>query len=733
MAKAFSPFVSIPVSPVTGSMDDVSPPDLVPIGQWRLVQNFSANEQQKLCRAFGWTRLLPRTINFNNTDLHDQYSVDISVGAEVISQNLQLYFDDLTPPNEAANAQTEYPPYADNFGQYCDTTQKKRTNTAREFITLLQQVTSTEGSRTLIAATQTRLYALNQARGSWKILWDGFGGDPKENTSGPRLVAATVGDATILTNNYDEPVVWYFDQPTFGCAMKAVSPIPSLAVIGLTKAAVVASFKGFVILGNVELDNVRYENMLVWSDFDSVDFDPATPGTFAGRQSLGYGEKILGMAQTGGQMAVYTTQSIWLITTVEDQNGRTNFNIQPAYTGGVERENCLIYKNTLTPVGDTHYYLGIDAIYRWNPLMARPERTEWIHRACGDLFGNINPNVCEAPVMAYHATTKELVVSWPQIGHVVNNQSKAFNLFYQHPRNIDAGFTALGNFTADDRGTIEDFLLESCGCHSDADIQEALAELGVPLSVKEGVACISEDPTCDEDSVNWPIYTTQPLLVPGTDFYTEDYTKAEADEDSFCTLLDGESIEDLCDECDTTIVLVMASAVDKALKQLGGGYFRERFIGVGLAPSLLADFTTKCGNVYASYSMDGYRSLLRSGALGFGTDKEKTIRRLIVEYIAELQAQPSMLRCRVGTSAQSVDPNDPKCVIMWKELEAKPLKCLSTETEREYREKGLRPGFVCNFEAFETGNYIYVELFIEGRGGGVCLSKVTLEVSKVQN
>lgn len=709
-------------------------------------QNLQVTEQGRLCRRTGWRKFLSFYSDYNNQDLHDQLCKDRVVNGVTLSTNYQTYFDELNPPNDQAGSVTDYSP--STIGEFCALPQKKRDSlldTERQPITMLFQSSASTGQRKLLAGCQSRLYALNEERGNWKLIGDGFGGTPKLNCTAPRFYCAQVGDTVLFTNNYDLPFSWTFDQPTFGCAQRAVAPISDLNLIDLSRAACIYSWKGILFLGDVEMENTRFGDRIVWSDVNApLSFDPGKIGTQSSFQDLGYGEKILAFSELGDYLVIYTTNGIWLCTLTLDATGNLDFNFRNIYAGGAKREACLVYRNTLVAVGDVHYFAGVDAIYAWSTAYPKPERVEWIHRAAGIMFNDLNKAACDAHCAGYNPDTKELWVSWVQQHPLQSaralcpSKTLSYNLRYQMADVIDHGFSAFGNYVSDTRGTIADFLLRYCGCYPNQELIDDLAAIGQPESVKEGPACSVTNGNCASTNRNMPIYTTIGLPVPGTDLVVEDYTQPESSDPSFCRELDGVTFDDLCQSCDSNQVFVMASANDLCLKQADQVYYRERFIDIGTSRSEIADSAIVCDSVYINYAFDGYNSLQRSSAMPFSDGRggtlsnvDKNCRRITMAYLAEPQANPVSLSVRIGISAQPVDPNDDACVIQWRTLQPELLACLASEPNTELESQNLRPNYVANFPCFSTGRFVYTEFSFGGTGASACFSSQTLEIRTI--
>ena len=188
------------ISPLTGPMNSLTPLDLLNDKQFRYVKNLRGDGAGRLKRAGGFKALfddgnynVSGTIK-NNSDLHDQ------LGSKQ------------TP-----------------------------TNTTREPITLLYEFESGSGSRKLIAATKSRIYALNQRSRNWVLIGDSGGGGYAQGTSSSfsttKFKAAQLGNNIVFTNNYDQPLNWYFDANPKRSDKNLVQTIPDLVKLKITKAA----------------------------------------------------------------------------------------------------------------------------------------------------------------------------------------------------------------------------------------------------------------------------------------------------------------------------------------------------------------------------------------------------------------------------------------------------------------------------------------------------------------
>lgn len=665
----------VDIKPLSGPMDTRSSPDSVPPGAWRMRQNVAVFDQGKACRRPGWSRYRYDRAIYNNEDLHDQLLSLAPAGA------------------------------------------------ARQPITFLYAAVGTTGVRKLLAGTQNRLYALDEGKGNWTIIADIYGGDAG-NGLRRRWQAAQVNNALVFTNNYDPPLVYIFDQGTFGPENQSVAEIPSLATIGLTKAGTVASWKGTIFLGDVEEDGERVEHRVVWSRFElPMEWLPGPIGSngTAGFADLSYGGKILAMKALGDVLLIYTTKSIWQ---VEYVGGDQVFAFTERYAEPDNGSGCLAYRRTLINTGQQHLYLGFDGVYSYNLFSPQPDRLEWIHRATSELFRTIDETACEFHVAHFYPATKEMWISWVELGQTLPRRTLVLNTQYETDDFVDHGFAAFANHTPDDRGSILDFLI-SRGLCTPAEIA-AHPDL-VPVGIKQGEYCDDASAVTNPGALpdrNTPIWTNQSLNVGGR--LVEDYTKATPDANSLCAILGNLTFEDLCAECAKAGFLVMADAEDWTLKEfhpLSGVYSRE---------------ATKTFAACGTWEKVGYDEILRTAAADFGYPREdKNMRAIEVEYslaYEAVQALPSVLEVRVGISAQAVDSNNiapGKCAIVWHNLQPKNLECLSDRSGGEHLTAGTRPTRTLNWAFLYTGRFFYLELKIAGMHGAVCISRVTAEVRQV--
>lgn len=718
-------FREITIPSLVGTFDALSTSDSIGVGNYRLVKNASTRGPRKRCRRGGWTRFYSEISPYNNQDLHDQlldkavYYQDLSAfinepgniygysyahfQPDTVFYN--AYFYDYPPGTYTYFPEVVYPGYG--YGtltpiyehpmaytaDYCGVDPLTRQG-CREAITLLHEVNGSLGRR-LIAATQSRIYEFNFGTGDWVLLGDGFGNaafTTDQCTCGPvRFTAASLGDFTILTNGFNEPLIRQMGGIHEGCNRHAVFPIADLEVLNVTAAGGVVAWKGFFFLFDITLDNERRTGTLVWSDFENpLSWVPSDTSS-AGSSTMAPGETILAAAELGNFLYLYTDKSIWRVTLV---GGDILFSFDQLYSGTM----ALKFKHTLVNTGREHLYLGNDRIYVVTQFDQRPIVVDWIDKVSPVIysgmseddatFDEINHTECNQPVGGFDENFHEVWFSWPTGDEVCPNMSVVLNTQYSTADLVDHGFTALESFVPDERQTVASWLVDQEICQ--------FADL-VANAIKEGEPCTSAD----------VLFVDPPQYI---------WNEAEdpdlpAGPDGLCAQLQGLTEDDLCRACPGETKFVMASAADFTLKQYADDtYYRESF-----STDVIVNYCgASCDG--STYTCDGYDSVLQTGGEDLRIDGEKTVKRLTYEIDPVPQTTPSNLQCFVGFGAQA------KCDY-WEALETVQMKCLEQRTEQQLIDDGLRADRRVHFNTFRRGKYLSWRIVVSGTGGGVCFGQ----------
>ncbi len=392
MAKKQNEWLTVALTPLTGPLDARQRPSEQPDAGLKWKQNFCVNENGRLTRRLGFSRLFPTFQSggkYTNFDFH------------------------------------------------------QRPSSTRLPITNEWQITKNDGSRQLFAADYGSIYILNETTGEWVTIASGFG-QPTTYWS-----QAILQNVVLFTNNFD-------NVQSFTLGGSSVSPVGDLnGVLGVSKAAVVVQFQGIMLVMNVVQDGVRQAQRIIWSDLnDATSFNPATGGSIAGFQDLNDGEEILAAKYLQGNLVIYTNQSIW--TGVISINPTTNtiFAFNQIYSDPENFKGCLAYPSSLVSTGTAHYWMGSDSYYTYNPYLIAPENPEWLRQASGLIYSTQSTKIdftqCLNPCSVYRPLTDEIWVSWQSqnaaYGEGVNDVTMVLSTKWLTAYYFDDGFTSLTNY-----------------------------------------------------------------------------------------------------------------------------------------------------------------------------------------------------------------------------------------------------------------------------------------------
>jgi len=215
---------------------------------------------------------------------------------------------------------------------------------------------------------------------------------------------------------------------------------------------------------------------------------------------------------------------------------------------------------------------------------------------------------------------------------------------------------------------------------------------------------------------------------------TEDWTKAAADADSFAGLFPDLTANEYCEneflagECNPSRLFIMASTFDRCLKEAANVYYREHC-------------TSKAA--CATYSKDGYKSILTSGALHFNSpDQEKLASAFQMEVHTVPATIPGDLIFRIGVAAQAIDPLTAggRCLIFWEEQEWYALECQYELTLAESKVQGASAFDPVFWALHAPGRFLYYEIEVGNSkarpidtGAAICISRYDLSVRKISS
>lgn len=789
-------FKPVTIRNLGGFFDTRAMPDEVGISNYTLLLNSSMRSRGKRCRRGGWKKLFDGVNdNYNNEDLHDQllglqfyydelstvittqdivgytypyfipdycaggftewtflgeypeywpdliargylfYSQGIDgfafsdewVGYPYIDclYGVEPYWDDTYCQGSYANIWdvnvipcTNYPgfSYGDPIDvvtparsyvySYCDTYPYVRDG-CNESITMLDDIGQFDGSRVLVAATRTRIYALNFATGNWKIVADGLGTanstDDCRECAQERWMSAKVNNVMGLVNGVNNVMAFNPASDPTTCNLWRATVIEDLAdTLNVLTAGVIGSWKGFMFLGDVTQDGIRYRGRVLWSDFnDPYTWVPADDN-IAGAQDLGNDETILRIEPLNDFCFIYTDRSIYRLAIIATDPTAPTFAFEEIYRG----PESLRYKYSLVNTGAAHIFWTENRCVQFTSFDKRPMEPDWMRAVSNTVFegmaneeiafGALNEDVCNHFIGGYNPEFKEVWFSWATENNTCPNMSLVFNLTRAEEGAdlVDRGFTAFHWY--DGRRQIALFewfeMLEACAR------EEFLVDF-----VKEG-----QPYQTTSDSFDNPV---GPVWNDAGDW------DADPDPDSLCRYMEMNWVAEVCNDCNTEARFVMAHADDKSLKEYADkSYYREELDG-------------------SLYILNGYSTVIRSGQFDFRTSDEKRCRELYVQFLAEEQSLPSTLYGFLGIAPS------PDC-ITWKQLRwyddcanvnaGIPLACPTEKTAAQHEADQTFANNPTHWPTMLRSRYFSWKLKVSGTGGGVCFSKVMLDVEQVE-
>lgn len=209
-------------------------------------------------------------------------------------------------------------------------------------------------------------------------------------------------------------------------------------------------------------------------------------------------------------------------------------------------------------------------------------------------------------------------------------------------------------------------------------------------------------------------------------------------QDSLCAALGDQRIEDICAKCVKPPVFVMASTVDKSLKQYRSDvFYRETFheltpdeTGVVDPADLAASpYAPYCdGDVIGYYTQDGYPTMLQTDLAEHGTPRDKILSEVVLDFSSTPETDPSRLHC---DSAASPSP-DPGCAI-WKEATPKggyEAGCLSHRDDDGHESNTSRRGKQPKFQMYRRGKWLAYRISVrqgdkaENTGGDISFTSI---------
>ena len=200
----------------------------------------------------------------------------------------------------------------------------------------------------------------------------------------------------------------------------------------------------------------------------------------------------------------------------------------------------------------------------------------------------------------------------------------------------------------------------------------------------------------------------------------------------------------LCNERQDFLV---ASGEDWTIKSLGGVFFREMVL---IASQLIDDIDL----LDPIYQQVGYYSILRAQIPTGLFDRDKIVRKVLVDDDISEEAAPGKYQIRIGNSYNIADTNESsaaanlpvnnvniRCAIQWKTLDQVPesgykgeIACLDPGTIGSMTARGLKPANGREFPCYEQNRFLWFELTIMEKNGAprigtdACLQRIDFDL-----
>lgn len=239
-----------------------------------------------------------------------------------------------------------------------------------------------------------------------------------------------------------------------------------------------------------------------------------------------------------------------------------------------------------------------------------------------------------------------------------------------------------------------------------------------PACCQSPVACIK--PNEKEIYISWPEpnpYVTLACVNSKTLIFNYDYKSPDIYDHGFSAFANYRPSQPDSANCKTAAQLFLgASTTDKCLKNIGVNFSRELLVntdGVGrVVTGVFVPFT-------GQYVATGYYRILRMLLPLVNYDRDKTVKKILVETHPGVQSNPCVLRGRIGNTFSESDPNlpDEKCSVLWHRLKDLTLKCLDSRTASQYVAANLRRNEGLEWNFIYSGRFIYIEMTVSNADG----------------
>lgn len=200
--------------------------------------------------------------------------------------------------------------------------------------------------------------------------------------------------------------------------------------------------------------------------------------------------------------------------------------------------------------------------------------------------------------------------------------------------------------------------------------------------------------------------------------------------------------------CNEEQDFLAASGADWAIKSLNSGAFYREMLVI---PGQLSDDIPLDAPIY---QQTGYYSILRAQIPTGLYDRDKIIRRVLVDDDVTEEAVPGKYQVRIGNSYNIADANESsapsnapvsttgiRCAIMWATLDTVPeagykgqIACLDPGTIGSMQAQGLKPYSGREFPCYQQNHFLWFELTIMNQdgtpriGSDVCMQRIDFDL-----
>lgn len=262
-------------------------------------------------------------------------------------------------------------------------------------------------------------------------------------------------------------------------------------------------------------------------------------------------------------------------------------------------------------------------------------------------------------------------------------------------------------------------------------------------------------PATREIWISWPdaAYGTNGnnnwTMVAQTEHHTADVV-----DHGFTAMVNFRLTPESVQKCNETQYFLAVSGTDWTIKSIGGVFHRELYTISTNADTGLPDRTIDLTDDDVLHT-SGYYSILR-GMVPLGlNDREKKLRKVLIDHDTSYADTYPVVQLRIGNAYSMVDPNDSEglplsgpvagagCAPQWMVIKSDgvngvtnpPLKCPDLMTLKEMNEKGLRANVGMSWPMMQIGRFLFFEITVQAANGGAaiggdsCLQRIDFDAA----